>query len=59
MTDSPEVCDAATVPSGSPIPWNRLQLESGPWRSTHVFWLSLAWLAVLPSQVQAQEAPDG
>ena len=28
-------------------------------RSTHVFWLSfLASLAVLPSQVQAQEAPD-
>ena len=28
-------------------------------RSTRVFWLSLASLAVLPSQVQAQEAPDG
>ena len=25
---------------------------------TRVSWLSLAWLAVLPSQVQAQEAPD-
>ena len=28
-------------------------------RSTHVFWLSLACLPVLPPQVQAQEAPDG
>ena len=28
-------------------------------RSTHVFWLSLACMAVLPWQVQAQEAPDG
>ena len=27
-------------------------------RSTHVFWLPLACLAVLPSQVQAQETPD-
>ena len=27
-------------------------------RRTHVFWLLLACLAVLPSQVQAQEAPD-
>ena len=27
-------------------------------RRTHVFWLSLACLAVLPWQVQAQEAPD-
>ena len=28
-------------------------------RRTHVFWLSLACLVVLPSQVQAQEAPGG
>ena len=27
-------------------------------RRTHVFWLSVAGLAVLPWQVQAQEAPD-
>ena len=27
-------------------------------RRTHVFWLSLACLAVLPGQVQAQEAPN-
>ena len=27
-------------------------------RSTHVFWLSLVCLVVLPSQVQAQEARD-
>ena len=28
-------------------------------RSNHVFWLSLACLAALASQVRAQEAPDG
>ena len=52
--------DDAAPPSGSPMPWNSLQFESGPCHGVlMVFWLSLACLAVLPSQVQAQQAPDG
>lgn len=35
-----------------------IDAESKGKRSTHVFWLALASLAVLPWQVQAQEAPD-
>ena len=33
------------------------RIRTLPWRA-HVFWLSLACLAVLPWQVQAQQAPD-
>jgi hypothetical protein len=54
------ICDFdAPSPEGSPIPWEPAASIRTVVRGTHVFWLLLTWLTVLPSQVRAQVASDG